>query len=157
MRQIQQNVCGLVLQVLYRAIRVLARCDSRVRQELSDLPEGLTVRFSVSPQADSRFLCFEIANGTIKKSKKQPDIHIIFKNEAMAFRVFTGRMGVAGAYAAHAFILRGNINQAMGIVRVVDLAEGYLFPRFISSHILTDVPEKQVPSLVVYLRLIPGV
>jgi hypothetical protein len=45
----------------------------------------------------------------------------------------------------------------MGIVRVVNLTEGYLFPRFISSHILTDVPEKQVPSLVVYLRLIPGV
>jgi hypothetical protein len=157
MRQFQQAICGLVLQVLYRAIRVLSHCDSRVRRELSDLPENLTVRFSVSPQEKSKQLTFQITHGTIRKTQQDPDIHIIFKNESMAFRVFTGRMGVAGAYAAHAFILKGNINQAMGVVRVVDLTEGYLFPKFISRHILTDVPEKQVPALVVYLRLIPGV
>ncbi len=157
MRQIQQTICGIVLQVLYRAMRVLSRCDSRVREELLALPEGQTVRFSVSPHARSKYLSFQITGGTIRKAPgAEPDIHITFKSEAMAFRVFTGRMGIAGAYAAHAFMLRGNINEAMGIVRVVDLVEGYLFPRFMSRRILKEVPQKQVPSLAVYLRLIPG-
>lgn len=159
MRRLQQFVCGVVLQVLYRAIRVLSHCDSRVRQELLALPQGQTVRFSVSPHEASRSLSFMVSGGSIQKVKGvvQPDIHITFKNEAMAFRVFTGRLGIAGAYAAHAFILKGNINEAMGIVRVVDLVESYLFPKFMSRRILREVPRKQVPALAVYLRLIPGV
>ena len=159
MRQFQQIVCGIVLQVLYRAMRVLSHCDSRIRQELTALPEGQIIRFSVSPHEKSKSLSFQITNGTICKADQNaaPDIHITFKNETMAFRVFTGRLGIAGAYAAHAFILKGNINEAMGIVRVVDCVEGYLFPRFMSRRILKEVPKKQVPSLVVYLRLIPGV
>ncbi len=159
MRYFKQLICGIVLQVLYRAIRVLSHCDSRIKQELLDLPEGQIVRFSVSPHKKSRSLSFQISGGTICKVKPNAaaDIHITFKNESMAFRVFTGRMGIAGAYAAHAFILKGNINEAMGIVRVVDLVEGYLFPRFMSRRILKEVPRKRVPALVVYLRLIPGV
>lgn len=159
MRRFQQLVCGIVLRVLYRAVRVLSHADSRVRDELSALPEGQVVRFSVSPDAGSPSLTFAVSGGTIcrPKSKAEPDIHITFKNEAMAFRVFTGRMGIAGAYAAHAFTLRGNINEAMGIVRVVDMVEGYLFPRFMARHILKEIPQKQIPTLAVYLRLIPGV
>lgn len=153
-----QFVCGIVLAVLYRAIRVLSHGDSRVRAELLALPEGKTFQFSVSPRERSKRLRFQIAGGTIQRVRGDApaDIQITFKSEAAAFRVFTGRMGIAGAYAAHAFLLRGNINEAMGIVRVIDLAEGYLFPRFISRRILKEVPEKQLPTLAVYLRLIPG-
>lgn len=157
MRTFQQLLCGIVLQVLFRAIRVLSHCDSRIRAELSALPEGQTVKISVSPHEKSRALTFTVSNGTVKKTDKSPDIHIVFKNEAMAFRVFTGRMGIAGAYAAHAFTLRGNINQTMGVVRVVDLVEGYLFPKFMTRRILKEVPQKELPTLCVYLRLIPGI
>jgi hypothetical protein len=159
MRRFQQLVCGIVLAVLYRAIRVLARADSRVGAELRSLPEGQIVRFSVSPDPKSPSLTFQVTGGTIRREKNTvtPHVHIVFKNEDMAFRVFTGRMGIAGAYAAHAFTLRGNINETMGIVRIVDLVEGYLFPRFLTRHILKEAPKKELPSLVVYLRLIPGV
>lgn len=159
MRSFQQLVCGIVLQVLFRAIRVLSHCDSRIRQELLDLPQGQTIKLSVSPAERSRSLTFTVSEGTVHRADKTaaPDIHIVFKNEAMAFRVFTGRMGIAGAYAAHAFTLRGNINQTMGVVRIVDLVEGYLFPRFMTRHILKDIPKKELPTLAVYLRLIPGI
>ena len=159
MRTFQQIVCGIVLRVLFRAIRVLSHCDSRIRQELLDLPQGQTVKLSVSPAERSRSLTFTVSDGTIRRSDKaaRPDIHIVFKNEAMAFRVFTGRMGISGAYAAHAFTLRGNINQTMGVVRIVDMVEGYLFPRFMTRRILKDIPKKELPTLAVYLRLIPGI
>lgn len=159
MRRFEQLACGIVLRVLYRAIRVLSHADSRIRQELSAMPEGRIVRVSVSPDEKAPDLTFQVSGGSIQRAGKlaEPDIHIVFKNEAMAFRVFTGRMGIAGAYAAHAFTLRGNINETMGIVRIIDLVEGYLFPRFMTRRILKEIPEKQVPTLVVYLRLIPGV
>ena len=159
MRRFQQIVCGIVFQVLFRAIRVLSHCDSRVKQELLQMPQGRTVGLAVSPDEKSPRLTFAVSGGTVRKVPRdlRPDIQIVFKNETMAFRVFTGRMGIAGAYAAHAFTLRGNINETMGIVRVVDLVEGYLFPKFMTRRILREVPEKELPTLAVYLRLIPGV
>ena len=151
-------ICGVVLEVLYRGIRVLSRTDSRVKQELMDMPEGRTIRFAVAPDEKAPALCFTVKNGTIQKAKKnvRPEVDIVFKNEKMAFRVFTGRMGIAGAYGAHAFTLRGNINETMGVVRIVDLVEGYLFPKFIAKHILKEIPEKEYPTPLLYLRLIPG-
>ena len=159
MRRFQQIVCGIVLQVLFRAIRVLSHCDSRVKQELLQMPQGRTVGLAVSPDEKAPRLTFSVSGGTVHKAPRdlRPDIQIVFKNETMAFRVFTGRMGIAGAYAVHAFTLRGNINETMGIVRVVDLVEGYLFPKFMTRRILKEVPEKELPTLAVYLRLIPGV
>ena len=52
--------CRVVLQVLYRGIRVLSHADSRVRQELSALPEGHTIRFTVSPMPDAPSLTFVV-------------------------------------------------------------------------------------------------
>ena len=152
-------VSGLVLRVLYRGVRVLAKTDSRVRQELLALRENTTVQFRVAPTEDAPRLAFMVRNGTICKASPDAvmDVDIVFKNEKMAFRVFTGRMSVAGAYAAHAFTLRGNINEAMGIVRIVDLAEAYLFPRFIAGRILKEIPKKEYPTPLLYLRLIPGI
>lgn len=151
-------ICGVVLKVLYRGIRVLAKVDCRVRQELLDMPEGQTVRFAVADDEKAPALCFTVREGTIVKAEKnaQPHVNIVFKNEKMAFRVFTGRMGIAGAYGAHAFTLKGNINETMGVVRIIDLTEGYLFPRFIAKHILKEIPEKEYPTALLYLRLIPG-
>ncbi|MDD6023366.1 MAG: hypothetical protein PUC06_03870 [Oscillospiraceae bacterium] len=151
-------VCGTVLQVLYRAIRVLSHVDSRVREELQAFPEGYTIHMQAAPQADAPSLTVQVMDGTIRKAPAGAahDISIVFKNEKMAFRVFTGRMSIAGAYAAHAFTLRGSIYDTMGLVRVVDLAEGYLFPGFISRRLLKEVPKKQYPTPLVYLRLIPG-
>ena len=34
------TLCGLILKVLYRGIRVLSHADSQMRQELLQLPEG---------------------------------------------------------------------------------------------------------------------
>ena len=152
------TICGLILKVLYRGIRVLSHADSQVRQELLQLPEGHIIRFAVSPAQEAPRLCFSIRHGSIEKAPvdASADIEIVFKNEKMAFRVFTGRMGIAGAYAAHAFTLRGNINEAMGIVRIVDLTENYLFPSFMTCRILKDRPKKQYPSALIYLRLIPA-
>lgn len=151
-------ICSVVLKVLYRAIRVLSKTDTRVQQELQDMPEGQTVRVAVCRDEKAPNLCFTVSGGTIRRADKTavPDVDIAFKNEKMAFRVFTGRMGIAGAYAAHAFTLRGNINETMGVVRILDLVEGYLFPKFISKHILKEIPQKQYPTLMLYLRLIPG-
>lgn len=147
-------VCAVVMEILYRAVRSLSASDSRVMYEISRIPHGSVISFALSPDKKAPRLTFSVQNGTIKKTKADKyDVEIIFKSTAAAFRVFTGRMSVAGAYAAHFFYLLGSINSAMGVVRVVDVAESCLFPRIITSRILTRVFKREVPAIFTYLSL----
>lgn len=45
----------------------------------------------------------------------------------------------------------------MSFVRCVDIIEGYLFPSFITRHILKGAPVKEQSSLAVYRKVLFGV
>ena len=52
--------------------------------------------------------------------------------------------------------MQGEIADVMKLARLVNLVEGYLFPKFITKHILTDIPTLQVNPLRVYGRVLCG-
>lgn len=93
---------------------------------------------------------------TDPRIQKQYDTCITFKSLETAFLVLTGRMGIAGAYAAHGFSLHGDIGTAMELTRCVDLAESYLFPKIMTRRILKEVAKKRTSSLVLYARILVG-
>ncbi len=151
---IKNITCAVVMEVLYRAVRSLSASDSRVMYEISRIPHGSVISLAVSPDKRAPRLTFRVQDGSVKKVKTDKyDVEIIFKSAAAAFCVFTGQMSVASAYAAHSFYLFGSINLAMGVVRVVDIAESCLFPRIITSRILTRVYKREVPAILTYLSL----
>lgn len=148
----KEITCMVVMEVLYRALRVLAKVDGRVRKELSMRRDGEVIRIATGSRKESPALVFRIFAGNIEKTKKKADIDIVFRNDMAAFKVFTGQMGIDKAYAVHAFTLKGSINDAMGIVRMIDIAEGYLFPKFYAGRILKGEIRREYPMLLVYLR-----
>ena len=99
--------------------------------------------------------------GTEEGFRKLPqdtpgDVTIRFKSPDDAFRVFTGQIGIAQAYAQHRFTLRGNMGLAMPFVRCVDITEGYLFPWVLARRILKRRPKKEVSTARVYLAVLFG-
>ena len=84
------------------------------------------------------------------------DVTIRFKSPADAFRVFTGQISVAQAYAQHRFTLRGTLSLALPFVRCVDIAEGYLFPAVLARRILKRQPKKECSTARVYLAAVFG-
>ena len=86
----------------------------------------------------------------------KPVCALRLKSTGISFRMFTGQMGLAQAYAQHAFSMQGEIADVMKLARLVNLVEGYLFPKFITKHILTDIPTLQVNPLRVYGRVLCG-
>ncbi|MCD7787217.1 MAG: hypothetical protein LUG87_06005 [Oscillospiraceae bacterium] len=150
----KEFACAAVMEVLYRAVRSLASSDSRIMKEIALLDHGAVYSIAASPSPSSPRLTVRVKDGTIEKAKTDNyDVEIIFKSIPAAFRVFTGQMSVAGAYAAHAFYLYGSINAAMGFVRIVDIAESCLFPRLITRRILTKVYRREEPMLLTYIKL----
>ncbi len=150
-------VAKIVLFVLYRAIKVLAHEDSRIMSEFDSWRNGLTVVLETGSGGPSITL--------MKKGRKlvrcphvdDADIRITFRSLDAAFLVLTGQMGVARAYAEHRFMLSGDISQTMSIVRCIDIAESYLFPRLMTRRILRKVENKEFSTLRVYRKIFVGV
>lgn len=152
---LQCATCSMVAGCLCRALKFLSHRDSKIREEAQRWPEGKTLRLEV-PGATG-FTVTGTKDGFQKLHKDTPgDVTIRFKSPADAFRVFTGQIGIAQAYAQHRFVLRGDMGLAMPFVRCVDRTEGYLFPAFLAKRILKRLPKKEVSSARVYGAVLFG-
>ena len=90
----------------------------------------------------------------IRTETENIDLSISFKSIDILFKLVTGRLGVAQAYAEHRFLLKGDIKDAMSFVRVIDRTEGYFFPKFITKGILKQIPKREKSMLEIYGRLL---
>jgi hypothetical protein len=99
--------------------------------------------------------------GCLMRFKKFPEtkigVDMMIKSIDTAFVIFSGRMSVAEAYAAHAFTIQGEIADTMKLARCVDLAEANLFPRIITKRILKEVPEREVSLVKLYACIGKGI
>lgn len=150
-------VSKIVLFVLYRAIKVLAADDSRIRQEFLSWPDGLTVILETC--ANGPAICLRKEGDRLVRIREAEsvDIRITFRSLDAAFLVLTGQIGVARAYAEHRFMLSGDICQTMSLVRCIDIAEIYLFPRLLTKRILRKVETREVSAIHVYRKIFVGV
>ena len=150
MRFWKKKIAAVVLYFLYGAIYQLYKKDTRVKAEIEDWQEGTV--FAISACKNGPVLYLGKKGGRLKRFKNpaKTDVLIEFKSIEIAFVVLTGRMGIAQAYSAHSFYLKGSVNRTMSLVRCVDLAEGYLFPAFMSRHILKEIPKKQLMTIHLY-------
>lgn len=150
-KEILNGINGAVLEVLFRSFCVLYKEDSRVQKEIDSWNNQLTLKLVCGPGGAVLALRKSPHHGLVKlKRAQRTSITMRFKSVEGAFRVLSGQIGVADAYAEHLFSLEGDIYQAMSFVRCVDYAEAYLFPGFWAKRILKEVPSKQMSSLQVY-------
>ena len=154
----KKAMLALILKVLYRTMRVLEKRDASVAEDMAQLSEGTCVRIRAGLSADAPQLTVVRKDGkSVKGNATQPaDIEIVFKSVSGAFRVFTGCESIGQAYSQHRFVLSGNINETMCLVRAIETAEGYLFPRAWNRRILKRSVRKQLPTVAVYGLVLCG-
>ncbi len=150
--------CGVIFCFLYQGLNVLAGKDERVIREMETWEEGFSCGIGMGEGAPALYM-EKRGNELVRLSGEETspekmDLMIQFKSVEAAFLVMSGQVGVAGSYARHGFLLKGDIARGMSLVRCVDLAEGYLFPRFISRNILKAVPEKKMGLIRTYLAVV---
>lgn len=150
------RICQIVLWFLCRGMDVLAQGDDRVCDEIHRLPEGYTIRLKAGMGKKDPQIGMILMNGRVQQVNLDDgaDLTIVFKNVHIAFKVFTGQIGIAEAYARRGFYMKGNINKAMGVVRCMEYVELYLFPKIMSRRILKRIEKKQMPALMVYKKAV---
>ncbi len=154
LRAIKNVISKIVLFFLYKGFKVTYKHDENVRKEIDSWNEGFSAVINTGYKNTK--LIIKKENGKIIKSKtaENPDIEITFKSLDVAFLMFTGRLGVSRAYAEHRFTLKGEIGKAMSLVRCIDIVEAYLFPKFITKHILKEIPHKNMGIVRTYITAI---
>jgi len=146
----------IVMHFLYKGIKVLNGRDSIITNEINSLPNGYKVKLStdiIKPKCK----CFAVITKNNKrkvvkvKNEGVFDLEIKFKNKNLAFKVFMGQKSIAEAYSEHYFQMFGNIYIAMGVTRIMERVEGYLFPKFINKKLLKRSFKKQISMFRIYL------
>ncbi len=140
----------IVMQFLYRGMKVLYHEDYRIKDELDGWNQDRVIQLKVMNGPSITFQ-YTYLKG-LRKCRKKPDLKITFKSINSAFLVFTGMMSVKQAFLEHRFSLKGDIYESMRFVRCVDLVETYLFPRFMTKRILNHREKKLKPTLVIYMK-----
>lgn len=151
---IKKLISKIVLFFLYKGFKVTYKHDTNVKKEIETLKDGFT--FVIDTGENGINLIIKKQENKLIRLKQAPnaDIVITFKSLDTAFRMFTGRLGVSQAYAEHRFTLRGEIAQAMCLVRCIDIVEAYLFPKLITKNILKYQPTKAMGLLKTYMLVL---
>lgn len=151
---IKKIVSRIVLFFLFKGFKVTYKYDENIKREIDSWEEGFTATIDTGEK--NLNLIIKKQNGKLVRLKQveNSDIEIVFKSIDVAFRMFTGRLGVSKAYAEHRFTLKGEIGKAMSLVRCVDTVEAYLFPKFITNKILKTQPHKQMGIIKTYIAAI---
>lgn len=148
---IKKLVSKIVLFFLFKGFKVTYKYDENVRKELDSLQDGFIAVIDTGEE-NIKLIIQKKDNKIIRlKQVEYADIEIVFKSIDVAFRMFTGRLGVSRAYAEHRFTLKGEIAQAMCLVRCIDIVEAYLFPKIITKNILKYQPKKSMGLLRTYI------
>lgn len=155
-RFFQKLTVGIVLRVVHAALVELKAQDTRVAEEFASMPEGLS--YSIYTGHNGPVLHVIWQGGKLRRvrSLKKAGCTLHIKSMPLSFRLFTGQMGLAQAYAAHAFTMAGEVADVMRLARLVNIVESYLFPNIINRRIMTDIPAPQLCFLRTYARIAWG-
>lgn len=139
----KRSVVSLGFFALGRALQSASRIDSEVKQEVEAWPEGFSFSMNVMPNGPD--LVMKKRSGIMRLSgferKKDADLIVEIKNLDTAFKMITTQVGAHHVYAQHKIGVIGNVADSMRLIRMIYVAEGYLFPKLLNKNVLKQSPE----------------
>ncbi len=158
-KKVKKKIISIILWFLGRGIQSCTRFDENVKKEIQVFDEGFRIMFNVWNSEQTMIVekRGDRLYHSSKKNGKEADIVIYFKSIESALMLLTGQIGIAQAYAEHRILLKGDIMLGMSFIRVINIVEAYLFPKFWVKRILKTFPNRSSNSFIVYLGLILGI
>ena len=145
-----------VCKFLGKSLVYLKARDDVFYEEFKTLPKNLSVGIKVLNEPFYLVLKKEDSNLSVLKALNESvDLEIVFKSRKSAKLPLLGKIGVRESFSRHDIMLKGNINTAVILVRLIERVESYLFPRFITKKYLKPI-EKQISSFKLYWFLLFG-
>ena len=156
---------AVMLWFVGRAIQAAARVDKDVKREFEKLPENFTFRLGVLPKGPY-MIVGKNEKGRVKylgwkTGGRHIDLDMKIKNIEAAILMFTFQESTTVATARDRMIVDGEVPYACAIVRMLDIGEVYLLPKFIARLAVKRYPawsfsRKYIGRVRIYFRSILG-
>ncbi len=150
----KNKFCNLIYICLCRGMAGLYKLDKEIRSEFDALPHGFRVNLGILPYGTYIGIIRTASGVRIKKGGfSEAELCVNFKTVKACKKVMLARQSVAQSFCRHEIIVGGDIAQAMGLVRIINKTECYLFPRIMTKRILPKI-KKEVCTLRVYCKVL---
>lgn len=169
-RTLQKKVVDLMLSVLGQGLKVCASQDPMVRETLEAFPEDYVFALGVygsrhpmilQNRSSGLYRTHESFAAVCRKIPMAPSamarrfganqsdptkmLEIRFKSVEAGWRMMTGQVSAAQAYARHDLIIRGEIHHAMQFLRCIERVEAYLLPEALAKRALPLAKRTHLP------------
>jgi aldehyde:ferredoxin oxidoreductase len=156
---------AIMLWFVGRAIQAAARVDREVRQAFDAIPNGFTFALSVAPSGPAMVVGKD-ETGKVRylgadATRRYVDLRMIIKNIEAAMLLFTFREPTVIAAARDRLVVDGDIPAACAVVRILDMVEVFLLPKFLATLAVRRYPRwsfmrKYAGRVLIYLRTVSG-
>lgn len=154
---LKRDYVAIMLWFVGRAIQAAAAMDEAVKREFEELPEGFTFSLGVMPNGPYmivgkskrgivHYMGWDPAGKNITLSMK-------IKNIEAAVLLFTFQESTAVATARDRLIVDGEVPHACAVVRILDIVEVYLLPKFIAKLAVKRYPV-EAPYINLFRRVL---
>lgn len=161
----QRIYLGIMLWFVGKAIQAAARVDKEVQKEFKAMPDHYTFSLGAFPQGPYmvvgkndkgkvRYLGGNIA-------KHRPDLEITLKSMGNLFLLLSFQESTPTANSRDRMIVSGDVPQACAAVRILDIVQVYLLPKFIAKLAIKRYPRwslkrHTVDRTLVLIRTVTG-
>jgi hypothetical protein len=162
----QRIYLGIMLWFVGRAIQAAARVDNEVKKEFKSIPENYTFSLGAFPKGPYmivrkddkgrvRYLGGDIA-------RHCPDLEMTLKSMGNLFSLFTFQESTPIANSRDRMIVSGDLPQACAAVRILNIVQVYLLPKFIAKLAIKRYPRWSLKRhtftrAIVLIRTIIGI
>ncbi len=135
-------VVAVGFYALGRGTESTSKFNSNLKGELKAWEEGYLILLKVAPSGKELWL--QKSGESMKwigKQSKEADLIVVFKNLDTAFKIITTLSNVHTAFVQNRIMVYGDVSQSMVLIRILNIVQSYLFPPFLSKHVLKRVPK----------------
>ena len=158
----------IVMLLFGRAFQAASSTDFEIREEFTRMPEDFMMDMYVLPDGP-HMIIGKNEKGKIRYLGGNPEgknitLFMKIKNIEAAMLMFTFRESTTVASSRDRLIVDGDLPVACGIVRIMNLLEVYLLPKFAAKLGVKRYPpwsrmspiRKYLGRIIIYVRLITG-
>jgi len=135
---IKRKVVEAGFFALGRTLQSASRFEPEVMKESEKWPIGFSFSMDVLPNGPS--LAMEKRREGLVflglKKKADADLVVDIKNLSTAYRMIITEVGAHHVFAEHKIGVKGSIAESLRLIRMIYVAQGYLFPGFLSRNVL---------------------
>lgn len=164
-RVFQRLYIRLMLWFVGRAIVAASKADRDVQREFDALPDGFTFSLGVLP-VGPRMVIRKESTGKVRylgQGKGEVmDLDLTIKHMQAFFMIFSFQESTPTANARARLFVDGGVPEACAVVRVLDIVQVYLLPKFIAKLAVKRYPawswtRHTLVRSMVYLRTVTGI